>query len=295
MPNKLTINDFIDICNIIHNNKYDYSKSIYVSSKTKLIIICPIHGEFEQTPDTHKLSGCGCPKCDPTNTLGNDKFIEKSIKIHGYKYDYSNVYYVKNDIKVDIMCKEHGIFSQKPGAHLRGQGCPNCYSLNKKSNTKDFIEKSIKIHNNTYDYSLVNYVTKKDNVTIICPIHGKFEQKASIHLQGHGCKICRNSKLELYFRNKLETNNIDFISDYRFDDCRNILPLPFDFYLQKLNILIECDGIQHRESIKHFGGDERLKYQKKNDTIKNNYCIKNNILLYRLKSFSDIDEFLKNL
>lgn len=276
---------------MVHNNKYDYSRSVYVNRDTKLIVICKEHGEFLQRPRIHIQDKCGCPKCDPTSILGNKKFIEKSILKHGNKYDYSLVEYEKNNEKVKIICKNHGMFTQQAGAHLRGQGCPNCVN-NKKSTTKEFITRSIQLHNNLYDYSLVEYKTKREKVKIICLDHGVFEQKAYVHLSGHGCPICRNSKLEKYLREKLANLGISFIQNKRYDDCRNVLPLPFDFHLVDENILIECDGVQHREPIKYFGGVERYKYQKTNDEIKNKYCIDKGIKLIRLSNFQDIDNFL---
>lgn len=294
MGKLMTKEEFIKRSILVHGDKYDYSKSIYINTKTNLVIICKKHGEFSQKPEIHYLSGCGCPKCDPTSVLGNEVFIEKSILRHLDRYDYSKVEYTKNSEKVKIICKEHGEFIQVAGAHLRGQGCPSCYTGNKKSNTKEFVEKSTLLHNSLYDYSLVDYKTKREKVKIICLDHGVFEQKASVHLSGHGCPICRNSKLEKYLRNKLVELGIDFEQNKRYDDCRNFLPLPFDFYLKDINILIECDGIQHREPIKHFGGEDRLEYQKFNDSIKDDYCLKNSIRLIRVTNFSEIDNIFNH-
>ena len=294
MPKKMTLEEFIEKGISIHKNKYDYSKSVYFNRDTSLIIICNKHGEFIQKPRVHIQDRCGCPKCDPTSVLGNEVFIEKSILRHLDRYDYSLVEYTKNNEKVKIICKEHGEFIQQAAAHLKGQGCPSCYTGNKKSNTKEFIEKSVVLHNELYDYSLVEYKTKKEKVKIICLDHGVFEQKASVHLSGHGCPICRNSKLERYLRDNLIRLGITFEQNKRYDDCRNYLPLPFDFYLSDMNILIECDGIQHRVPIKHFGGEERYEYQKLNDSIKNKYCFEKSIRLVRVSNFNEIDR-LSNL
>lgn len=292
MPKKSTKEEFISKSRIIHGDKYNYDKSIYINTKTKLIITCPKHGDFLQRPEVHYLDKCGCPSCDPTNILGNKKFIEKSKLIHGEKYDYSKVNYEKNNIKVEIICQDHGSYFQQPGAHLRGQGCPDCCG-NKKSTTEEFISKSNKKHHNLYDYSLVNYLTKRDKVKIICKEHGVFEQKAYVHLQGHGCPICNNSKLEIYLRNKLKNMNISFFQNYKFDDCRNILPIPFDFYIPSRNLLIECDGVQHFVAVDYFGGENRLEYQMKNDSIKNDYCKDFDIDLKRVKSYREIEDLLK--
>ena len=62
MSKKLTQKEFIEKSNLIHNNKYDYSETIYTHSKNKLFIICPLHGKFEQIPMGH-IKGQGCKKC----------------------------------------------------------------------------------------------------------------------------------------------------------------------------------------------------------------------------------------
>lgn len=110
----------------IHNNKYDYSKFVYINSYTKGIIICPIHGEFLQIPNSH-IKGRGCPKCADNNYKRNKKeFIERAIKVHGDKYDYSKVEYKTCKDNVCIICPQHGEFWQTPDKHLIGHGCPKC-------------------------------------------------------------------------------------------------------------------------------------------------------------------------
>lgn len=296
MPKKLTTSEFIEKSIDRHGDRYDYSKSVYVNSKSKILIICRKHGEFLQTASDHYLSGCGCQKCDPTSILGKYKFIDKSVLTHGNKYDYSKVEYGKNNYeKVKIICRKHGEFLQTPWAHMRGQGCPYCYMGNKKYTKEEFITKSKIKHDDLYDYSLVEYKTKRDKVKIICKKHGTFEQKAYVHIQGHGCSTCRNSKLEKYLRDRLIKLKIEFEQNKKYDDCRNKLPLPFDFYLKNINCLIECDGIHHKKPIEHFGGEERFKYQKNNDLIKDKWCIDNNITLHRVSNFREIDKLISYL
>lgn len=131
---------FIDECKKIHHNKYDYSKVEYKNWKTKVCIICPQHGEFYQTPMAHR-HGQGCPKCANEKKvgkfiLGNEKFIEKAHKIHGDKYDYSKVEYVKTRQPITIICPTHGEFLQTPENHLQGKGCPMCANnLSKAENS----------------------------------------------------------------------------------------------------------------------------------------------------------------
>ena len=118
--------EFIEKAKKVHGEKYNYSKVKYVNTMTKVCIICPIHGEFLQTPNKH-LSGNNCPKCSHQSYLHTtDSFIKEAKKIHGDKYDYSKVNYINSHTKVCIICKEHGEFWQTPNAHLRGKGCKSC-------------------------------------------------------------------------------------------------------------------------------------------------------------------------
>jgi hypothetical protein len=189
---------FIKQSKLIHGNKYDYSKVEYINNKTKVNIVCIIHGTFEQRPGDH-LKGSGCKKCSIVSR--NNKlsctahsFIEKAKIIHGNKYDYSKVEYVNNETKIKIICPIHGEFIQRPGNHLQGMECIKCgikKTVEKRSKTTDkFIEESKKIHGDRYDYSKVKYVNSKKKVYIICKVHGEFEQIAGSHLSGYGCKKC---------------------------------------------------------------------------------------------------------
>ena len=122
--------EFIDKANLIHNDKYDYSMVEYVKSSVKVKIICPVHGVFEQTPNKH-LAGQGCKQCgrDSTKT-GRDEFIKRARAVHGDKYDYSEVIYVRKDQKVKIICPIHGIFEQTPHSHVTlKQNCPKCSAI----------------------------------------------------------------------------------------------------------------------------------------------------------------------
>ena len=190
--------NFIKESNEEHQNKYDYSKVDYKGVTTKVKIICPVHGEFWQTPRVH-LKGCGCPKCgferqNDATRLTTEEFIIRANKIQGNKYDYSKVEYVDYMTKVCIICPEHGEFWQTPNKHLSGQGCPKCGNT-KKLTLTEFIERSRKIHGDKYDYSKVRYINNGTKVCIICPEHGEFWQTPHNHLIGHGCHKCKNNKI----------------------------------------------------------------------------------------------------
>jgi uncharacterized protein YbbK (DUF523 family) len=185
--------DFIEKAAKVHNFKFDYSKVDYLGSKTKIIIICPEHGEFLTIPNNH-LNGNDCPECGVHSrslkkTFTTKNFIEFSIEIHGMKYDYSKVKYMNSISKIEIICPEHGEFLQIPSMHLQGNGCPKCNTG--LSNIGEFIKRANEVHNNKYDYSKSIYLGSNKKLIIICPIHGEFTQMPSHHTSlGCGCLKC---------------------------------------------------------------------------------------------------------
>ena len=123
-----TINAFTQI----HGNVYDYSKTIYINNTTNICIICKQHGDFYQTPKNH-LKGYGCPTCgiisgSKNRTKSTNQFIQKSVNVHGTKYNYTKTIYTSARTKTCITCNAHGDFWQSPNSHLRGVGCPVCKS-----------------------------------------------------------------------------------------------------------------------------------------------------------------------
>ena len=303
---------FIDKARKVHGDKYDYSKVEYVNNRTKISIICPMHGEFLQTPNAH-LNGHGCQKCKieklrEINLKNKDIFVTNAINIHGNKYDYSKVEYVNNSTKVCIICPIHGEFWQTPNNHLYGYGCDKCAreknSLVLRKTLEDFINESNTIHNFKYDYSKVEYINIQTPVCIICPEHGEFWQKPSVHLYGHGCPKCNQSRLENEISIFLEKNNIKYFTQYKFDWLRFNGLMKLDFYLPEYNIAIECQGEQHFKSIDFFGGEENFKYTYERDKQKFELCKENNIKLlyysnlgieYPYRVYEDLEELLKEI
>lgn len=125
--------------------------------------------------------------------VSKEEFIERSNETHNFKYDYSLVEYVNTNTKVSIICKDHGIFTQRANCHYNGQGCRKCNQSRPNILSKsEFIKRSNDKHNGIYDYSIVEYKSSSDKVKIICPTHGEFEQIAYSHYTGTGCKKCFN-------------------------------------------------------------------------------------------------------
>lgn len=130
------------------------------------------------------------------DAMNKEEFITKATNTHSGFYDYSKVEYVNTNIKVCIICPEHGEFWQTPKNHLNGQNCPKCAIEKKRGTTEAFIDKAKKVHGEKYDYSKVKYVDSKTKVQIICKKHGAFIQRPDIHLSGSTCPHCaREEKL----------------------------------------------------------------------------------------------------
>lgn len=127
-----TTEQFIKEAIKIHGEKYNYSKVEYKGSFSKVKIICPIHGEFEQIASDHTNNKKGCRKCYlDNNSKDLNNFIKESEIIHNKKYDYSLIKsYHTNMDKVKIICPEHGEFEQRPYCHtIKKQGCPHCPTI----------------------------------------------------------------------------------------------------------------------------------------------------------------------
>jgi hypothetical protein len=197
--------DFITKAEKKHKNpdgspKYLYNKSVYINSREKLIVTCPIHGDFEQIPSNH-LFKTGCPMCSGNKKLTTTDFIKKAEEKHknpdgSPKYLYNKTVYISsNKGLVTITCPIHGDFEQRADMHLHSQGCPKCagnVKLSLSQHIKDFKEK----HKNPdgsskYSYDKIFTMNNSESIiTITCPIHGDFEQRADMHKFGYGCPKC---------------------------------------------------------------------------------------------------------
>lgn len=137
--------------------------------------------------------------------------------------------------------------------------------------------------------------------TYICESCGYIGVKSSRNVNYNGCPSCAtNSKGELKIKEWLKENNVKFKEQYKFDDCKNKLPLPFDFAIfnkRKLSMLIEYDGIQHFEPSELFGGEVGFEERKRNDIIKNEYCNSKGIKLVRIPywDYKSLDSLLAEI
>lgn len=193
MSKRVTTADFIQRAREVHGDRYDYLKVLYVAAIIKVTIICPEHGEFEQTPANH-CTGYGCPECGGNKPLTLDRFIERANKIHKGRYDYSRVEFKNVESKIEIICPDHGPFLQRLFSHLKGFGCDRCGRVEtgkKLGHSRErFVEDARRAHGDRYDYSQVKYVNALSKVTIVCPDHGTFRQKPANHIRDVGCPKC---------------------------------------------------------------------------------------------------------
>lgn len=217
---KLTRDEIVRKSRAVHGDKYEYGE--YLGYNTKMKITCPIHGEFEQTPHDH-IGGHGCRKCFDERSanerkLTTEKFIEKAKKKYGDTYDYSQVNYIDSKTKVKIKCNKCGlVFEQRPAKHLSTNGCPSCSRKSvadgQRTGLDEFVKRAREIHGDKYDYSQFVYINSGTRGTIICPIHGPFEQAPGNHIgrQEQGCPKCGRER----GNKKTSKTREQFISDAR--------------------------------------------------------------------------------
>lgn len=184
--------DYIIDFNLIHNNQYNYSKTIWAGFKNKIKIICPIHNEFEVYPHNH-LNGSGCPKCSTKRKIRTLKDLINEFKVkYGNKFKYPNIHnlYTNLQSKIRVTCPIHGERTQTVSLHL-ASGCRLC---SQSQSLTQLLTDFKSIHGDLYNYSKINYMNSNIPIEIICKKHGSFFQQSSNHKMGAGCPNCSFSK-----------------------------------------------------------------------------------------------------
>lgn len=252
---KKTTEEFIKEFKEKFGDGFDFTKTVYVNSKTPLVITCLKHGDFTATPNNLLTDSVyACPKCFAEKRglkrrKPFEQFLKEAREIHGDKYVYDKTTYSTAHSKMKIKCTVCGCeFEQTPNSHIGKEhnGCPNCarklVGLKCRKTFEQFLEEAHIVHGDKYKYN-DDYINAHTKIRITCPIHGDFYQRPYDHIFGKkGCPKCNESHLEREVRLYLEQNKIDYIYQERF---------PFlgrqsvDFYLPKFNVAIECQGKQH--------------------------------------------------
>lgn len=234
-----------------HGYRYDYSEVVFGKSESKIKIVCKVHGSFSMAPRIH-AKGHGCPECGKTSRArskrrnSSAKFIQRSVSVHGTRYDYSKSEYKRAHEPVIITCRDHGDFSQCPSSHWRGVGCPKCGGVGKLSND-EFISRAKEKHGDTYDYSEVLYVNLKTKVSIICRKHGAFLQAPNAHIRSDGCPECSKSKplnTETFIKKSVKIHGS--VYDY---SCSK-----YSGAGDKIAIKCKTHGVFHVLAYKHYNG-----------------------------------------
>lgn len=157
--------------------------------------------------------------------LTTEEFIQKAKQVHSNRYDYSKVEYVSTHQNICIICPKHGEFWQRASHHLYGSKCPKCRKNKPKLTINQIINRANIIHNFKFKYNIKQKINGSyDLLEVYCFIHGWFLQRVLKHLSGHGCPTCKSSKGEILIEQWLKKQDIQFIPQKRFQDCKiNIL------------------------------------------------------------------------
>lgn len=274
----------------------------YVNAKTKILHHCTIHDVYwDVAPNSVIYKMSGCPECK------KDKFHIATTKTRD---EYVNELAIKNPIielvgdylghknKTQHYCKIHNcLFDSTPENMLNGCGCKQCCvekMANKKRKTHE--QYVIELKNVNPDIIVLDtYIEALTPILHKCLIDGyEWNVRPSNILRGDGCPRCNESSGERQVRQWLEKNNISYIFQHTYKDCRDINLLPFDFYLPDFNTIVEYDHKQHFEPVEHFGGQESFEKTVKHDKMKNEYCKNNGISLLRIPYFKNVEEELNN-
>jgi hypothetical protein len=265
-----TTEKFVSEAKAVHGGLYDYSEVKYINTKTEVIIKCVTHGAFSQLPFNH-LKGAGCPKCankfkGDNSRLTLDQFIEQARKVHGDRYGYDKVVYEKNNKKVAIECKKHGLFWQTPADHCQGRGCVHCGNeASAKTRTTDtgvILGRLLQKHEGRYSYPAFEYVNQEQVIDIMCPDHGVFRQKVGVHMMGAGCQKCAStaSVSERNLRGFIRTLPVASVFNDRSGVAGKSVNgnnLEVDVYFPEHKVALELDGI-YWHSNRPRKGKERL-------------------------------------
>lgn len=272
----------------------------YTKTRTKILHRCKIDGHEWCAKPADILNGSGCPVCGGSMKKTHDEYVIEVSEVNPEIEVIGE--YINGQTKILHHCKIDGHeWMARPSAILMGNGCPMCQRRIVRNRlaktTEEYIKKLVTINKDVV--VLGEYVNAKTQITHKCLIcDWEWDVVPESLLCGHGCPQCSKSSKsngEKNVANWLDKNKIAYKKQKTFTDCKNKCVLRFDFYLPDYNTLIEYNGKQHYEPVDYFGGQETFESQVLKDKIKEEYCKKNNILLFEIPYFKDIDEELLRL
>lgn len=272
---KLTHQEFVERLSNINPNITVISEYNGMHEKVE----CRCCRGHEWATLAHNLTnGRGCPKCGiienaAKRTKSHEVFVEE---VHNINADITVVGIYKNcSTKIEFRCKNGHSWFAKPDDIRAGHSCPICSCERRaKRRLKTHEQFIVDLFNVNPEIQILGKY-EKSNIKIECKstkCGHKWFATPSMLLSGYGCPRCCTSKGEKIIENYLICNEIAYVFQKRFDDCRDQRPLPFDFYLPEYNMLIEYQGAQHYIATRRMGDEEQLAYRQKHDCIEREYC-----------------------
>lgn len=286
----LNVKDFIE-----KNTDFKLLDTEYINCKNKLKLQCKCGNKHELNFDVIKNLGQSCcPECSANNKIENKrrksflkikKFVEENSDSILLEKEYKN-----NRTKMKFKCKCGNEFITTYG-HFKGQNkreCNDCGDLRRTGKFKPYTIEKVRDIIKSKECELLsnNYIKNNQKLDIKCKCGEKFVTDLATFKGKNKIRCDKCTKKQSSYSRLVEDflikNNIVFIKEYRFKNCRNILPLPFDFYLPKLKVCIEVDGELHYEPSRFKSSEENFAKTLFRDSIKSDFCKKNNIKLIRI-------------
>lgn len=281
-----------------YGNKYDFSQSEYHGSEKKVKVICPKHGVFYRLYST-LMRGTSCPKC--AFVFDYDNWRDECIRIRNGEFSYPEQERPRTLAdKIIVHCNKCGHeWTTRLEVHaIMKCGCPKCKRASSLFNSAvcksseiaswrgDFIARAKERYGDRFDYSCVWYKNNKTRVHILCREHLRwFSVSPDTHLRGAGgCPDCVQSVGESLVRHTLEQMGIKFIQQYFIPNENPELKrhhLVLDFYLPDMNVVIEYNGEQHYNDVKHFTLKEGYSFEDqvlRDETVRK-YCFEHGLTL----------------
>lgn len=225
--------------------------------------------------------------------LNTSEFQERLNQIYGENYYIVQSEYINNCTKIDILCSKCGEIFQKAPVKMTGKEREGCYICSGKNRykTKEYLQNQVnRLYPNKFEI-IDDYINSRTKINILNKKCGHiYEITPDNLLRGKNCPKCsiRQSHYMDIVENYLDSNNISYIKEKTFDDCRNIRKLPFDYYIESLNTCIEVDGEFHYDINNRFkdwkSSYEQVKFR---DQLKTDYCKNNDIKLIRLPYYEE--------
>lgn len=295
--------EVIDRLKVLYSDKYTYEKFKYVDSTTKVILTCPVHGDFEKVVSL-LYQGYGCNACSkeykkqttPLKITTAD-FINRVEAFAPGMYTFEKTNYSGAENSVTVTCKVHGDFTKKANSFYVSK-CPECtkIELTEKAycsySTETYLEKFKEAHPKTwmsFDLNQTVYTRSHDLVTFVCKTHGPVVNKAYRFLQrSHPCSSCSP-------KSGPEVEIKEYIASLTSLPIKSARPVwldgkELDVYIPELNLAIEYNGSAYHHSTPDATGFY-LFTQKPKDYHFNKWksCFDNGVILLSIYDFYWLD------